>query len=49
MFYPKTSPLGNMTLTIGIPSTIKEQGLVFRFIAHMKSESGLKKHPIIEQ
>jgi hypothetical protein len=48
-FYPKTSPLGNMTLTIGIPSIIKEQGLVSRFIAHMKSKSGLRKHPTIEQ
>jgi hypothetical protein len=41
----KSSPKGNMALSVGIPSIIKKQRLVFRFITHIKSKSGFKKKP----
>jgi len=44
-FDPRSSPIGNMALNVGIPLGIEKQGLFFRFIAYTKSKRKFKKNP----
>jgi hypothetical protein len=37
-FDPKSSLIGNITLTIGMPLSIEKQGFFSRFIAYTKSK-----------
>jgi hypothetical protein len=39
-FDSRSSLVGNMALTIGIPSGVEKQGLFFRFIAYTKPKTG---------
>jgi hypothetical protein len=44
-FDPRSSPIGNMALTIGISLSIEKQGLFFKLL-HIQSQKGiLKKNP----